>query len=150
MVVSKGMDAGNYSKCRDREVLFQRYPKYRYLCFIMFIMSNSALPAHGSGGLFIKRLIFSCIMQHYLTFHIDHWFRMNYLRSVCPCVVWYLSYNRFVTYHSWNQRNKLEGNALFSWVVLVRAQLKCSILQRLRLYTIWWWRLCCRQPGNMK
>lgn len=99
-MVNKGMDAGTYQKCRDRQVLLKRYPKYRCLYFIMFLMSNSALPAHGSGGLFIKKLMFSCIMQHYLSFHIDHWFRMNYLRAVCLCVVWYLAYNRFVTYHN--------------------------------------------------
>lgn len=99
-MVNKGMDVGTSSKCRDRQALLKRCPTYRSFCFIMFIMSNSALPAQGSGGLFIKKLIFSCIMQQYLTLHIDHWFRMNNLRAACLCVVWYLSYNRFVTYHN--------------------------------------------------
>jgi len=85
---------------RTGKCFLKRYPKHRHLGFILFIMSNSYLPAHGSGGLFIENLVFSCIMQHCLTFHIDHCFTMSYLRAACPCVAWYLSYNRFVTYHN--------------------------------------------------
>lgn len=74
-MANKGMEADNYSKCK---CFIKRYPKH---CRpgITFIMSNSYLAAHGGGGLLTEKLISSCIMQHDLPCHIDHWFRMSYL-----------------------------------------------------------------------